>query len=395
MPLKPSELLQILDQKQSEFSQFHHDASATYQAYRRALRKVSAQPDADIAEILSDRTHSGARLLEPLGKKYPNWVVPSKLKWTNREKSLEWVRDRLTDITTFAVDGSQIFPTKDVSPPIALVQVGWFENPHSNEGTYDKNVRLSIMTPAELQVQRNGRSLDRQVSMRRFEMEVERVIEFIEGYAGRSDCLVFFDGSLVATFAEAFDLECRAFYAQQYVNLLRASEKYRVPLVGYIDTSHACDIIQTLQCLESVPETTTLNDSQLLASGMQWGDRTPLFLCDRPGDAWGQGILAEYEEHATRITFTYLKANDNPPVRLEFPRWMYEAGLLEVALDYVRGEIIIGNGYPYVIETADQVAVLQAEDRQLFYRLLQDWAEKSEINFRFSRKMVSKLLRRR
>jgi hypothetical protein len=61
----------------------------------------------------------------------------------------------------------------------------------------------------------------------------------------------------------------------------------------------------------------------------------------------------------------------------------------------VRGEIIIGNGYPYVIETADQVAVLQAEDRQLFYRLLQDWAEKSDISFRFSRKMVSKLLRRR
>jgi NurA domain len=394
MPLKPSELLQILDQKQSEFSQFYHDASATYQAYRRALKKVSAQPDVDIAELLSDHAHPGARPLEPLGK-YSNWVMPSKLKWLNREESLQWVRDRLTGITTFAVDGSQIFPTKDVAPPIALVQVGWFENPHLNEGTYDKNVRLSIMTPAELQVQRNGRSLDRQVSMRRFEMEVTRVIEFIEDHAGCSDCLVFFDGSLIATFAEAFDFECRAFYAQQYVNLLRASEKYRVPLVGYIDTSHACDLIQTLQCLERVPATTTLNDSQLLTSGMEWGDRTPLFLCDRPGDAWGQGILAEYEEQATRIAFTYLKANDNPPVRLEFPRWMYEAGILNASLDYVRGEIIIGNGYPYVIETADQVAVLQAEDRQLFYRLLQDWAEKSEINFRFSRKMVSKLLRRR
>lgn len=394
MPLKPSELLQILDQKQSEFSEFYHDASATYQAYRQALRKVSDRSDAEISEILSDRDHPGARPLELLGK-HVNWIVPFKLKWPNREKSLQWVRDRLTGITTFAVDGSQIFPSKDVAPPIALVQVGWFTNPHLSIGTYDKNVRLSIMTPSELQVQRNGRSLDRQVSMRRFEMEVERVIEFMEDYAGRSDCLVFFDGSLVATFAEAFDLECRAFYAQQYVNLLRASEHCRVPLVGYIDTSHACDLIQTLQCLESVPETTTLNDAQLLASGMQWGDRSPIFLCDRPGDAWGQGILSEYEEHATRITFTYLKTNENPPARLEFPRWMHDAGVLDMALEYVRGEVIIGNGYPYVIETADQVAVLQAEDRQLFYRLLQDWAAKSDLNFRFSRKMVSKLLRRR
>ncbi len=394
MPLKPSELLQILDQKQSEFSQFYSHASATYEAYRRALRKVSTQPDAALTELLSDYAHPGARPLESLGR-HINWIIPCKLKWQNREQSLAWVRDRLLGITTFAVDGSQIFPSKDVTPPIALVQVGWFENPHLPIGNYDKDVRLNIMTPNELEVQRNGRSLERQVGMRRFEMEVERLIEFMEDHAGRSDCLVFLDGSLVATFAEAFDVECRGFYAQQCVNLLRASEQYRVPLVGYIDTSHSSDLIQMLQCLEGTPDTTTLHDPQLVGSGMQWGDRTPLFCCDRPGDAWGQGILAEYEEQATRVAFTYLKTNDNPPARLELPRWIYDAGLLDAVMDYVRGEIIIGGGYPYVIETADQVAVLQAEDRQLFFRLLQEWAEKSEIPFRFSRKMISKLMRRR
>jgi NurA domain len=394
MPLKPSELLQILDRKQSEFSQFHHQASQTYQHYRLALKKVSTQSDREIAEILLDHAHPGARLLESLSE-HPNWRVPWLIQWPNREQSLQWVQDRLMGITTFAVDGSQIFPSKDVAPPIALVQIGWFENPHLPIGTYDKDVRLTVMTPAELQVMRNGRSLDRQVGMRRFEMEVERLIEFIEEHPGRSDCLVFLDGSLVGTFAEAFDADCRAFYAQQFKNLLRASEDYRVPLVGYIDTSHACDLVQMLRCLESVPETTTLQDPQLIGSKMQWGDRTPLFLCDRPGDAWGQGILAEYEEQATNIAFTYMKTNDNPPVRLEFPRWIYDAGLLEAVLDYVRGEVIIGASYPYVIETADQVAVLQAEDRQLFFKVLQDWAEQSDITFRFSRKMVSKLLRRR
>jgi hypothetical protein len=394
MPLKPSELLQILDQKQSEFSQFYSHASATYEDYRRALRKVSAQSDAALTELLSDYAHPGARPLESLGR-HPNWIIPCKLKWQSREQSLEWVRDRLLGITTFAVDGSQIFPSKDVAPSIALVQVGWFENPHLPIGNYDKDVRLTVMTPTELEVQRNGRSLERQVGMRRFEMEVERLIEFMEDHAGRSDCLVFLDGSLVATFAEAFDVECRAFYAQQCVNLLRASEQYRVPLVGYIDTSHSSDLIQMLQCLEGPPDTTILHDPQLIGAGMQWGDRTPLFCCDRPGDAWGQGILAEYEEQSTCVAFTYLKTNDNPPARLELPRWIYDAGLLDAVMDYVRGEIIIGGGYPYVIETADQVAVLQAEDRQLFFRLLQEWAEKSEIPFRFSRKMASKLMRRR
>lgn len=393
MPLKPSELLQILDQKQSEFSQFYNQASAIYQDYRRALRKVSAQSSAEIGEILSDYDHPGARPLEPLGR-HPNWVVPCNLTWQNREQSLQWVRGRLMGITTFAVDGSQIFPSKDVVPPVALIQVGWFENPHLPIGNYDKDVRLSVMSPAELDVERNGRSLERQVGMRRFEMEVARLIEFMEDHAGRSDCLVFLDGSLIVTFAEAFDLDCRRFYAQQCVKLLRASEYFRVPLVGYIDTSHASDLVQVLQCITGASKTNTLHDSYLLGTDLSWGDRTPLFLCDRPGDAWSQGILSEYEEQADKVAFTYLKTNDNPPARLELPRWIYDAGLLDAVLDYVRGEIIIGSGYPYVIETADQVAVLQAEDRQMFFRLLQDWAEKAEIPLWFSRKMVSKMMRR-
>jgi len=60
----------------------------------------------------------------------------------------------------------------------------------------------------------------------------------------------------------------------------------------------------------------------------------------------------------------------------------------------VRCEIIIGQGYPYAIETADQTAVLTTEDRQTFYRLLQEWANQEDLKLRFSRKMMSKARRR-
>jgi hypothetical protein len=76
------------------------------------------------------------------------------------------------------------------------------------------------------------------------------------------------------------------------------------------------------------------------------------------------------------------------------PIWIYEAGLHEQVIDWVRCEIIVGGGYPYAIETADQTAVLKTEDRQTFYRLLQDWAEQEKLNLRLSRKMVSKVRRR-
>ena len=122
---------------------------------------------------------------------------------------------------------------------------------------------------------------------------------------------------------------------------------------------------------------------------MSWGDRSPLFQCER------SGILDTYQEQRDRITFTYLKTTRGGyPARLEMPRWIWETGLVDQVVDWVRAEVIIGGGYPYVIETADQTAVLQAQDRQIFYRMLQDWAEQEDLNLRLSRKMVSKARRR-
>jgi len=122
---------------------------------------------------------------------------------------------------------------------------------------------------------------------------------------------------------------------------------------------------------------------------MAWGDRTAVFRCDRGG------ILDRYQDHSDQVAFTYLKTTrDGYPVRLEMPLWMWESGNITRYLNWVRGEVIVGGGYPYSIETADQTAVLQGADKYLFFRILQDWAEKEDINLRLSRKMVSKQRRR-
>jgi hypothetical protein len=105
--------------------------------------------------------------------------------------------------------------------------------------------------------------------------------------------------------------------------------------------------------------------------------------------------LSQYGDQRDQVTFTYLQTTrDRPPARLELPKWLWEAGRIEQVMAWVQAEVIVGGGYPYVIETADQTAVLQAGDRQLFYRIFQEWAERQALNLRFSRKMVSKVRRR-
>lgn len=377
MPTRPAEILALLHSKQADFKHFDGATLGLLQRYSQAFRQLSSLPPAQDQE---------PALVEPLAASQAG-ILPFGQRWHNREESLDWVRQVLTDVRTFAVDGSQIYPSKDISIPVALVQIGWFENPHHPEGHYEKDIRLDLMTPLELREFR-PELVDRQVNMRRFKMETDRLVEYIEEHERDERCLVLLDGSLVATFAEAFDQETQVFYVDCLLRLLNASDRCRVPLLAYIDTSYALDLVTLLQRSFGLPPAGSLHDAQLVNSALDWGDRTPLLRCQRD-------ILGRlYGPHKDRIDYTYLKTNDGFPARLELPAWIQEAGRLEEVLNWLRAEVVIGGGYPYAIETADQVAVLRMDDRNAFYRLLQDWSAQAGVQLRLSRKMVSKVRRR-
>ncbi|MDJ1172866.1 DNA double-strand break repair nuclease NurA [Roseofilum capinflatum] len=387
MPLDPSLIWSLLQVKRSEFKGLEYQVSEKLRPYRQALLHRSREI-AQRLNTLELRDENDSMYAEPLEESDRGWIVKSNLVWHNREQSLQWVRDRLTGIPTFAVDGSQIYPTKDFSLPIALIQIGWFENFHRGDGDYEKDIAVDLITPNQFAALGKGESLDRLVNRRRLELEVRRIIDYMQTHSHQSSRLVFYDGSLIASFAETFDRPTYQSYLKTLRQLLSASQQHQIPLVAYIDTSAAEDTTQMLQRVLGLPPISGVGDPQLLNPLMEWGDRTLLCRCHRPG------ILSDYQEQANQITFTYLKTHAGYPVRLELPLWIVEAGLLDQVINWVRAETIIGRGYPYAIETADQVTVLRTEDRKLFYRLLQDWAEQEEIPFRLSRKMVSKAHRR-
>lgn len=386
MAIKPSQIQAILQRKRTDFRSFESSRQSGLDRYQSAWKDLCKTPTEKLQGWLSAHpSNLGARPLEKLNHQ---GICRSNLRWSNREHSLQWVNKHLSGVTTFAVDGSQIFPSKDLSLPIALVQVGWFENPHRADAGYTKDIELDVMTPRELQATDASQPLERLVNIRRFQMETERLVSYIEQVTDPEHCLVFFDGSLVATFADAYEDEARKAYVKALLKLLRASEHHRVPLVGYVDTSYAHDLTTLLELFVGVEGVPTVHDAQMLNRFMEWGDCTPIFQCDRTG------ILDQYKEQCDRITFTYLKTNQGYPTRVEMPRWMHEAGITHRVLNWVRAETIVGGGYPYAIETADQTAVLQTNDRQVFFRILQDWASLEDLQLRWSRKMMSKLRRR-
>ena len=388
MPLKPADILHQLNAKREQFQDFDQRTLKLLQKYQSALIELAQSDPVALQQKVDDLPgNCGAEPLEPLTKS-DRGAMRANLRWRNREESLAWAKEQIAGVATFAVDGSQIFPSKDISLLVALVQIGWYENLHVEAGIYSKDIQTEIMTPADLGDRRD--LIDRKVNMRRFGMEVERLIRYMEERQDCDRCLVFFDGALAASFAELLDDESRQFYVDYLTHLLRTSQRCQVPLVGYIDTAYTRDLTAMLRQLADLPESGSLRDTQIMNRFLHnhWGDRSSLYLCR-------SDILKYYCEQHDQVTFTYLKSTlDSFPARLELPRWVYDSGRAEQVLNWVRAEIIIGGGYPYVIETADQTAVLQTRDRQVFYRILQDWSESAGLNLRLSRKMVSKARRR-
>jgi hypothetical protein len=120
---------------------------------------------------------------------------------------------------------------------------------------------------------------------------------------------------------------------------------------------------------------------------MKWGDRSAAYICARK-----DAVEQTYYEG---VVFVYLETTaDGLPARLDVPRWVLEERELEHVVDVVRAECVVGNGYPYALETADAVAVITHRDRERFYRVFQEFAEKEGLHLEFSSKAVSKRTRR-
>ncbi len=298
-----------------------------------------------------------------------------------------WAMQTLTDVTTCAVDGSQIYPSSDWSIDVAAVQVGRFVNGHA-KGSYAKDLTFNAIPASELYDDQSQEYRPREkVDLMRFEAECHALLDWIERPAEDDQRLAIFDGSLIVSFAA--NPTYRQRYVAAVVALLEASASHEVPVVGYIDASRARDLGTMIAAAARTDQPRRVTDGVWLPD-VPWGARTPAFISARK-----QG-LEGYGSHVRAIAFVYLRASSRRrPARLEFPHWVVEAGRTEWIIDVVRAEIVAqADGYPYAVETADVLAVLTQADHDRFHSLFQEFADRNGLNAYLSGKSASKRRRR-
>lgn len=366
--LLPEEVLAQLRRRWPEWQSHEDGRRAELRLYHEAWERLTREKGASIREWAEQ---SGGRIAWPI-EAWAGRIDPG-LRFAHHQEARDWAGAQLTGKVTLAVDGSQIPPLAEIGLPIAALQVALFENPHTVAGEFGRTLTFELLSPEELPSEVTGEpgemrpSIDQWINLRRFELEVstlaQRLRELGTPAAGSLHAVAFFDSPLSASFAERQPDALRQRYERAMEQLLGASRESGIPVIGYIDTSRARDLVRLLESYFGLPAATRITDAELLqsAGGLSWGARLPFLAAPS----------ARREEHG----FVYLQTTGTaPPARLEIPRWVCDAGILDELIAIVLAEVIVGNGFPYPIESADAAAALTARDRDRFVALVQQVA---------------------
>ena len=395
--LYPDKVQQALEARLSDFRDLDTRHAQEAESYALWLGRLGEMTAAQIEAQLEGQENPGALPSEEHGSPL---LIPFGHQWTNHQEARAWAFDRIQGVTTLAVDGSQIPPSKDYSFRLAAIQVAWFENPHRGDArSYVKDAYFELLAPAgQRERGEEGTEPGQDVQLRRFEAEVGKIVEHMRRWSHLDPPPVaFFDGTLAASFAASLPQQLRDRYVNAILRLLQESREHRVPVVGFVDTSHARDLCTMLSHLGKLPRPDRINDGQLLHGKMSWGDRTRAFVCAR------DHILRYYHFEAEagdgdfqrEVAFFYLQTSgDGPPARVDLPRWVVREGLVDYVADVVRCEVVAGTGYPYCFEAADAAAVLSVPDREMFYAQVQAFCERNGMRLRLAPKAASKRRRR-
>jgi NurA domain len=394
-----------INNKRVDFVTFDDDQNRDLEQYLHVLNEMSELTSADVSEKLADFEDVGALPSRELDD-HETFSVHFTEKWENHEQARNWAAEILADRTTFAADASQVLPGRDITLPVAAIQVGWFENPHNGKDSYEKNAKLILLSPKDLlENQEEPMNPESRVGEMRFHAEVDRVAEFLgkkKGWQERGERmpLAFFDGTLLVSFSLP-QTKLQISFVQKMVELVNLSRKTKVPVVGYVDRSYSRDILHLLDAFSETSQSAsqTLYDATILRPQnaklyqvlKNWGDRSVFCFSKRKG----LNAFIDVESGDSLVGFTYLQTtSDGPPARIDVPSWIYEDGLLDELIDVIRAECVIGLGYPYALETADATAVISVRDREIFLGALQEFANREKLNFSVSRKSASKGRRR-
>ncbi len=259
MPIYRDHLAKEFEEKQDEIAGSSFENEEASSDFRRAFGRLTSEHDReDIEKELSDMKLPGALPTREYQENQAG-VLPFEESedWTSHEAVNRWARDKIENVATVAVDGSQINPVTEFEKPVGFVQVVGISNEHAVERRYEREIMTEFLTPDDILYENPNTGQvqvdDQEVPAARFETEMKMLERKIENVgSGDKVPVVFYDGSMILSFISQFGGPIQERYGEAMARVLAASKHYEVPVVGYVSGSKATELGKMIKNLDLV-----------------------------------------------------------------------------------------------------------------------------------------------
>ena len=285
--------------------------------------------------------------------------------------------DRPPTVTVVATDGSQIFPDRHVDPACYLLNVGRIA---LHYGTLDAplivaepDLRYRAEDLLDLSGDDDPITVDfsaEVVSALRDEQELHWLFRTAseERRSGRP-IVGLADGTLIRWMLRGMKnrrVEDRLI--DRYVRELDRFQEAGIPIASYVSRPGNAEVVNFLRMhlgeedFDASPTSLRgLLDRHLFEHVLAEGERTPLF-------SSRSEVLKRYGDH--QIVAFYVRGCDEVG-RVEMPRWVADQpDWLDLIHTVVLDQCEKGGGYPIILQEAHQRAVVRAQEKEVFYRIL-------------------------
>lgn len=313
---------------------------------------------------------------------------------------------RPKQVTAIATDGSQIFPDRHELSACHLINIGTVVLYY---GTGERPILTShpllFYKDQDMYREWNGKRIPfngEMISSLRGALEIQELAKFAEDAASEQRTVAgLTDGTLILWNLEGkpknFQREILNFYLSSFEQL----KVLRIPFMGYISQPGSADVVNVLR-VALCPEHPTncdrcpyrdgekelpcepiagVTDAILFASILQKGERSSVFKSQSE-------ILQEYGSHT--VYFFYLHVGWEI-VRIEIPRWVADSPeFLDLVHTIAYDQAEKGQGYPVSLSEAHERAVIRGNEREQFYRIIEQLYVREGLRVNISRKSFKK-----
>jgi len=308
-------------------------------------------------------------------------------------------------LTVMASDGSQIFPDRHEVALCYLINIGLVALHYgTGEPPIMQSHPLLYYREEDLYEQWGGRKVLLNydiVSIKRQLLEIEMLAELASSLGGQHEKVAFLDGSLILWRLEGMPEDFTNVIIRRLLTALAEFKKMGIPVAGYISSPGSCDVVNMLKvCIcpyecpncdkcESKRETGIphcacidgVTDAALFRRILREGEWTEPFQSTSK-------ILERYGEHA--IMFSYLNVGYEV-VRVEMPMWVAtDKSMKELVMATAYEQAMKGGGYPVVLAEAHERALIRGNERELFFRMLEETFIRHNVRVSMSLKMLAK-----